>query len=154
MQIGWLLSVIRCMRWMAKWLLIQSVQIESINRKWRTFLRIKFLMFVYRRDLIGCPTKCEGVTDCSDNLPKKTDKLCPSLWPGGIDSRLGRNRLWVRFLAMSDIYPMFIEPTITWVPSGFSGYICYMRKKKNIWAVGTNRPHKDPYGKHETFKIV
>ena len=21
------------------------------------------------------------------------------------------------------IYPMFIEPTITWVPSGFSGYI-------------------------------
>ena len=33
---------------------------------------------------------------------------------------LGRNRLWVRFLAVSDIYPMFIEPTITWVPSGFS----------------------------------
>ena len=24
---------------------------------------------------------------------------------------------------MPDIYPMFIEPTITWVPSGFSGYI-------------------------------
>ena len=24
---------------------------------------------------------------------------------------------------LSDIYPMFIEPTITWVPSGFSGYI-------------------------------
>ena len=24
---------------------------------------------------------------------------------------------------MSDIYPTFIEPTITWVPSGFSGYI-------------------------------
>ena len=21
------------------------------------------------------------------------------------------------------LYPMFIEPTITWVPSGFSGYI-------------------------------
>ena len=47
----------------------------------------------------------------------------PSLWPSGIDSRLGRNRLWVRFLTVSDIYPMFIEPTITWVPSGFSGYI-------------------------------
>ena len=47
----------------------------------------------------------------------------PSLWPSGIGSRLGRNRLWVRFLAVSDIYPMFIEPTITWVPSGFSGYI-------------------------------
>ena len=26
-------------------------------------------------------------------------------------------------LAVLDIYPMFIEPTITWVPSGFSGYI-------------------------------
>ena len=48
---------------------------------------------------------------------------CPSLWPSGIGSRLGRNRLWVRFLAVSEIYPMFIEPTITWVPSGFSGYI-------------------------------
>ena len=43
----------------------------------------------------------------------------PSLWPSGVGSRLGRNRLWVRFLAVSDIYPMFIEPTITWV----SGYI-------------------------------
>ena len=47
----------------------------------------------------------------------------PSLWSSGIGSRLGRNRLLVRFLAMSDIYPMFIEPTITRVPSGFSGYI-------------------------------
>ena len=28
------------------------------------------------------------------------------------------------FLAVSHIYPMLIEPTITWVPSGFSaGYI-------------------------------
>ena len=24
---------------------------------------------------------------------------------------------------VSDIYPIFIEPTITWVPSGFSGYL-------------------------------
>ena len=30
------------------------------------------------------------------------------LWRSGIDSRLGRNRLWVLFLAVSDIYPMFI----------------------------------------------
>ena len=45
------------------------------------------------------------------------------LWPSGIGSRLGRKRLWVRFLAVTDINPMFIEPTITWVPSGFSGYI-------------------------------
>ena len=50
-------------------------------------------------------------------------KIHPSLWPSGIGSRLGRSRLWVRFLAVSDIYPMFIEPTITWVISGFSGYI-------------------------------
>ena len=49
--------------------------------------------------------------------------LCPSLWHSGIGCRLGRNRLWFRFLAVSDIYPMFIEPTITWVSSGFSGYI-------------------------------
>ena len=53
----------------------------------------------------------------------------------GIGSRLGRNRLWVRLLAVSDIYPMFIEPTITWVPSGFSGYIWHdtkiVFKKKN-----------------------
>ena len=53
----------------------------------------------------------------------KTLRFKPSLWPSGIDYRLGRNRLWVRFLVVSDIYSMFIEPTITWVPSGFSGYI-------------------------------
>ena len=40
----------------------------------------------------------------------------------------GRNRLWVWFLAVSDIYPMFIEPTITWVLSGFSGYIWLDKK--------------------------
>ena len=26
-------------------------------------------------------------------------------------------------MAVSDTYPTFIEPTITWVPSGFSGYM-------------------------------
>ena len=64
---------------------------------------------------------------------------CSTLWPSGIGSRLGRNRLWVRFLAVSDIYLMFIEPTITWVPSGFSGYIWLdtkivfeERKRKNM----------------------
>ena len=62
----------------------------------------------------------------------------PSLWPSGIGSRLGRNRLWVRFLAVSDIYPMFIEPTITWVPSEISGYIwldtkiVFKKKKKSL----------------------
>ena len=52
----------------------------------------------------------------------------PSLWPSGIGSRLWRIRLWVRFLTVSDIYPMFIDPTITWVPSGFSGYIMAWHK--------------------------
>ena len=48
----------------------------------------------------------------------------PSLWPSGIGSCLWRIGLWVRFLTVSDIYPMFLDPTtITWVPSGFSGYI-------------------------------
>ena len=46
------------------------------------------------------------------------------------DSRMGRIRLWVRFLAVSDIYPMFIEPMITWVSSGFSGYIWLDTKQK------------------------
>ena len=44
-------------------------------------------------------------------------------WPSGIGSRLGENRLRVRFLVVSDIYPMFIELTISWVSSGFSVYI-------------------------------
>ena len=60
----------------------------------------------------------------SGHKPCKSFPLCsmnPSLWPSGIGSRFRRNRLWVRFLAVSDIYPMFIEPTITWVPSGFLG---------------------------------
>ena len=48
--------------------------------------------------------------------------VCPS-WPNGIGAHLGRNRLWVRFLAGSDICPMVIEPTITRVPSRFCGYI-------------------------------
>ena len=73
-----------------------------------------------------------------------TQKLCwkdtwapvahPSLWPSGIGSHLGRNRLWVRFLAVSDIYliPMFSELTITWVFSGFSGYIWLNRHKNCV----------------------
>ena len=36
---------------------------------------------------------------------------------------------------------MFIEPTITWVPSGFSGYIWLdtknvFKKNKNIFSIG------------------
>ena len=41
-----------------------------------------------------------------------------SLWPSGIGMYLGWNRLRVRVLAVSDTYPMFLEPTITWVPAG------------------------------------
>ena len=46
-----------------------------------------------------------------------------SLWPSGIGTHSGRNRLLVQVLAAPDTYSMFIEPTITRVPSGFSGYI-------------------------------
>ena len=47
-----------------------------------------------------------------------------SLWPRGIRVHLWRNRLCVRVLVVSDkSYPMFIEPMITWVLLGFSGYI-------------------------------
>ena len=55
----------------------------------------------------------------------------PSLWSSGIGSRLGQNRLWVWFLVVSDIYPMFIEPTITSVPSGFSG--CIWLDTQIVW---------------------
>ena len=48
----------------------------------------------------------------------KMDIPTPSMWPSGIGSHFGQNRLRVRFLAVSDIYPMFIEPTITWVIFG------------------------------------
>ena len=41
--------------------------------------------------------------------------------PSGIGTHLRRNRLRVRFLAVSDTYPMFIGPTITRVPSGSIG---------------------------------
>ena len=49
--------------------------------------------------------------------------ICLSLWPSGIGVHLGWNRLRVRVLAVSDTYPMFVEPTITQIPSGFCGYM-------------------------------
>ena len=48
------------------------------------------------------------------------------LWLGGLVGSapsMGRYMLWVRFMAVSDIYPMLIEPTITWAPLGFSRHI-------------------------------
>ena len=73
--------------------------------------------------LFNCRQLCSNFIDFIHPTITNNSVVSPSLWPRGIGSRLGRNRLWVRFLAVSDIYPMFIEPTITWVPSGFSGYI-------------------------------
>ena len=69
--------------------------------------------------------KQHPISEDISNWPSPGLEKCPSLWPSGIGSRVGWNRLWARFLAVSDIYPIFIEPTITWVPSGFSGYIGY-----------------------------
>ena len=85
---------------------------------------------------------------------------CPSLWPSGFGSRLGQNRLWVRFLAVSDIYPMFIEPTITWVPSVFSGYIwldprIVLKKKYLVSKDFTKRPcHVSPTLFHGWFGLA
>ena len=45
------------------------------------------------------------------------------------------------------IYPMFIEPTITWVPSGFSGYIWLDTKivlKKKTQTVKRGRSFSSP----------
>ena len=71
--------------------------------------------------------------------------ICPSLWPSGIGSRLGRNMLWVRFLAVSDIYPMFIEPTITWVPSGLWVHMawhknCVKKTPVTAWNISLGKP--------------
>ena len=69
---------------------------------------------------------------------------CPSLWPRGIGSHLGRNTKVVSLIPGSVgyiSYPMKIEPTITWVLSGFSGYIWLYTKivlEKNLKARYTN----------------
>ena len=48
----------------------------------------------------------------------------PSLWPSRIDTHFGRNKLSLIPSSVGYIsYPTFIEPTITWVSLGFSGYI-------------------------------
>ena len=65
----------------------------------------------------------ESIISSTAQVGYSADGHSPSLWPSGIGMHLGRNRLRVRVLAVSDTYPMFIEPTITQVPSGFSGYI-------------------------------
>ena len=55
----------------------------------------------------------------------------PSLWPSGIDAHVGTEQVLslipgsVKYVS----YPMFIEPTITWIPSGFSGYMWLDTKK-------------------------
>ena len=63
----------------------------------------------------------EKVKKCCGLVESGT--ACPPLllWPRGIGARLRRNRL--RVLVVPDTYPMFIEPTITRVPSGFSEFI-------------------------------
>ena len=46
-------------------------------------------------------------------------QITDSLWPGGIGSRLGTEQV-VSSIPGSvgyKLYPIFIEPTITWVPS-------------------------------------
>ena len=89
-------------------------------------------MFNYRFD---CYTERKTAFNWTNNQHIYIH-ICPSLWPSGIGSRLGWNRLWVRFLAVSDIYPMFIEPTLLGSLRGSLGTygltqkLCW--KKKNI----------------------
>ena len=54
----------------------------------------------------------------STRILTEIEMVIASLWPSGIGSRLGRNRLWVRFLAVSDIYPMFLEAYVYLSPFG------------------------------------
>ena len=63
------------------------------------------------------------------------DLKYPSLWPSGIGVHLGRNRLRVRILAVSDTYPMFIESMITRVSSG---YILAWYKNLCLKKINTN----------------
>ena len=52
-----------------------------------------------------------------------------ALWPSGIGSRLGRNRLWVRFLALSDIYhiPCSLSLRLLWSLRGSLGRPTYSK---------------------------
>ena len=52
--------------------------------------------------------------------------IVPSLWPSGIDAEQVVSS--IPGSAGYKSYPMFIEPMITWVPSGFSGYIRFDTK--------------------------
>ena len=58
-------------------------------------------------------------------LKRFQNELYPSQWPSGIGEPLGEEQVVssipgsVGYIS----YPMFIDPTITWVPSGFPGYI-------------------------------
>ena len=90
---------------------------------------------VARCPLPGCDSKGEFI--CVPDVTvvfainfiylPKFNRIMLSLWPRGIGTRLGRNRLWAWWRIPGSVgyisYPMFIEPTITWVPSGFSGCI-------------------------------
>ena len=78
-------------------------------------------------------------TTFSDEKTMHSSNLLNRLWSSGIGSSLERNRLWVWFLAVSDIYPMFIEPTITWVSSGLW---VHMARHKNC----VKNTHNDPVG--------
>ena len=62
-----------------------------------------------------------------------------SKWPASVTVALWDRRVLGTEQVLSSIpgcvgyisYPMFKEPMITWVPSGFSGYI-WLETKKNV----------------------
>ena len=69
----------------------------------------------------------------------------------GYQCAFEREHFAVRVLAVSDTYPMFVEPTITWVPSGFSGYIWLdtnkngVKNKNKIIILGSYRENNQAY---------
>ena len=69
---------------------------------------------------------CTGLQNAEGLTPLLNYSIeCPSLRPNGIGAHLGRNRLWVRFLVVSDIYIAYDYPPVS---SGFSGYIWFDTK--------------------------
>ena len=114
----------RGLHWQAAGYFLRVVFFNSNNKKLDINTRhfADWWVISYKPIIDDSPS-CPWTVNPSTTCPGSHWRTCPSLWPSGIGSRLGRNRLWVRFLAVSDIYPMFIEPTITWVPLGFSEYI-------------------------------
>ena len=89
---------------------MQSSLHSTLNLVWSTqILRLNLAWFELLFSLVNI----------NFGILEYLNSIYPSLWPSGIGTHLGRNRLRVQVLAVSDTYRLFIELTIAWVP----GYI-------------------------------